>query len=75
MNVKLVRHHRDELEARRRKIVERMETDERTLRVRAEAGVLTPDERDVLLELDGIDFLPHRAQQAGLLPSSRVVLM
>lgn len=57
MNVKLVRHHRDELEARRRKIVERMETDERTLRVRAEAGVLTPDERDVLLELDGIDFL------------------
>lgn len=57
MNAKLVRHTREELEARRRAIVARMDPDERTVRARAEQDALTPEERDLLLELEGVDFL------------------
>jgi len=34
-----------------------MDPDERTVRYRAEQGTVTPEERDLLLELEGIDFL------------------
>ena len=57
MNARLVRHTREELEARRRDVVARLDPDERTVRARAEQGMLTPEERDLLLELEGVDFL------------------
>lgn len=57
MNARLVRHTRDDLERRRREIVARMEPDEATVRARAVDGSLTPEERDLLVELEGVDFL------------------
>ncbi len=57
MNARLVKHTREELEARRREIVDRMEPDEATVRARGDDGSLTPEERDLLVELEGIDFL------------------
>lgn len=57
MNARLVRHTRGELERRRREIVDRMEPDEATVRAHEDDGSLTPEERDLLVELDGIDFL------------------
>ncbi|OZM84108.1 hypothetical protein [Pseudonocardia sp. MH-G8] len=57
MNARLVRHTREELEARRRDAVARLDPDERTVRARAEQGTLTPEERDLLLDLEGVDFL------------------
>ncbi|MBN9739181.1 MULTISPECIES: hypothetical protein [unclassified Pseudonocardia] len=57
MNARLVRHERSDLVERRREIVERMEPDEATVRSRGDNGSLTPEERDLLVELEGIDFL------------------
>lgn len=57
MNARLVKHTREELERRRRQIATRMEPDEATVRARAEEGSLTPEERDLLVELEGVDFL------------------
>ncbi|RZT84040.1 hypothetical protein EV383_0873 [Pseudonocardia sediminis] len=57
MNAKLVKHTREELLTRRSEIVDLMVPDELTVRARADRGALTPDERDLLLELEGIDFL------------------
>ncbi|GAA1070350.1 MULTISPECIES: hypothetical protein [Pseudonocardia] len=57
MNAKLVWHERTDLEHRRAELVRRMDPDERTVRYRAEQGTVTPEERDLLLELEGIDFL------------------
>jgi hypothetical protein len=57
MNARLVRHKRSDLVERRREIVERMDPDEATVRARGDDGSLTPEERDLLVELEGIDFL------------------
>lgn len=57
MNAKMVWHTREDLGRRRAQLVERMDPDERTVRARAEQGTLTPEERDLILELEGIDFL------------------
>ena len=57
MNARLVKHTREDLEKRRREIVSRMEPNEATVRARGDDGSLTPEERDLLVELEGIDFL------------------
>lgn len=57
MNARLVRHTRGELLDRRRDIVAQLQPDETAVRRHADRGSLTPAERDLLVELDGIDFL------------------
>jgi len=56
MTAELVQVSRDELRARRREILDRM-TDVEDIRRRARADLVTPDERDLLLELEEVDFL------------------
>jgi hypothetical protein len=56
MTAELVQVSRDELRARRREILDRM-TDVDDIRRRARADLVTPDERDLLLELEEVDFL------------------
>ncbi|MGH3800680.1 MAG: hypothetical protein ACRDTD_11190 [Pseudonocardiaceae bacterium] len=48
---------REQLEGRRRAALARLDISERDLRQRAVEHVLTPEERDVLTELEEIDFL------------------
>lgn len=48
---------REQLEERRRAALARLGISERDLRQRAVEHVLTPEERDVLTELEEIDFL------------------
>jgi hypothetical protein len=48
---------REQLEKRRRAALARLDISERDLRQRAVEHVLTPEERDVLTELEEIDFL------------------
>jgi hypothetical protein len=56
MTAELVQVSRDELRARRREILDQM-TDVDDIRWRARADMVTPDERDLLLELEEVDFL------------------
>lgn len=48
---------REELEARRAQLLERLSTTMPELRARHAAGVLTPDEWEAWEELDGLAFL------------------
>ena len=56
MTAELVQVTRDELRARRRQILNQM-ADVEDIRRRARADLVTPDERDLLLELEEVDFL------------------
>jgi hypothetical protein len=58
MTAEVVHFTRDELEERRRSIIARIaDGDLEALRQRAADHVLTPEERDLLLELREVDFL------------------
>lgn len=48
---------RPQLQERRRTVLTRVDISERELRQRAADHVLTPEERDVVIELEEIDFL------------------
>lgn len=59
MTAETVHVSREQLERRRQEIISLVPGDIAELRERAEEHVLTPDERDLLLELEGIEFLLH----------------
>lgn len=57
MTAELYEVTREQLTERRRAALARLDISERALRQRAVEHVLTPEERDVLNELEEIDFL------------------
>lgn len=57
MTAELYEVTRKQLEERRRAALDRLDISERDLCQRASEHVLTPEERDVLTELEEIDFL------------------
>lgn len=54
---KVVRYTREQLEERRRAIIAEIPGGLEALRRRAASHFLTPEERDVLVDLEGVDFL------------------
>jgi hypothetical protein len=56
MTAELISVSRDELQQRRRELLQKV-ADVDDLRRRADEHALTPDERDVLIELEEVDFL------------------
>ncbi|WP_219415487.1 hypothetical protein [Pseudonocardia nigra] len=56
MTAEVVTMSREDLQQRRRELLARI-PDERVLRQRAREHAITPDERDVLIELEEVDFL------------------
>lgn len=57
MTAEVVQVTREQLEDRHRQIVRRIGGDLTDLRQHAEDHVLTPDERDLLIELEEVEFL------------------
>lgn len=57
MTVELIDVTRAELQSRRDAILSRLDTPLEVLQQRAADHVATPDEREVLIELEEVDFL------------------
>ncbi|MGH3797741.1 MAG: hypothetical protein ACRDSP_22955 [Pseudonocardiaceae bacterium] len=57
MTAELYEVTRQQLEERRSAVLERLDISEDELRQRAAGYVLTPEEREALIELEEIDFL------------------